>query len=152
MKMFSMIPPLHEFVFSRNTRSRLGLSMLQFSTNTFLHPPVISLPTTTPPWPSAIVHPRIIIFSLGRFHNLPSALRPLFIAIQSSPVWKKQSSMSTLLQDSGSHPSPLGPSLAICTRLTVLFWLNNVWRTQKGERSRVTPSIRIPSHWLKLIS
>src|SRR5574344_235739 len=69
-------------------RSRLGESMVQFSTNTFLHPLLISLPRTTPPWPSAISLFLTMMFSLGVASIIPSWLRPLLIAIQSSPVWK----------------------------------------------------------------
>ena len=93
-----------------------------------------------------------MIFFEGMFLSRPSRLRPLLMAIQSSPVSKKQSSISTLSQHSGSHPSPLGPSLIIFTRRTVISVEWSGWITQKGERSRVISSRRIPSHLLKLTS
>ena len=43
-----MTPPRQLLVLMRMKRSRFGLSILQFSTNRFLYPPEISLPTTTP--------------------------------------------------------------------------------------------------------
>ena len=82
----------------------------------------------------------------------PSRLRPLLIAMQSSPVLKKQSSISTRSQHSGSQPSPLGPSLIIFTRRTVTSVEWRGWITQNGERSRVMSSSRMPSHLLKLTS
>ena len=60
--------------------------------------------------------------------------------------------MRTRSQHSGSHPSPLGPSLIIFTRRTVISVEWRGWMTQKGERSNVTSSSRIPSHLLKLTS
>ena len=127
----------------RNTRSRLGESILQFSTNTLLQPAEISLPITTPPCPSAIVQPLTIMFLLGRPSRLPSPFLPLFIAMQSSPVSKRQFSISTSSQDSGSQPSPLGPSLYTFTPRTVMFFENNGCITQNGELSIVTPSINM---------
>jgi len=127
----------------RITRSRLGLSMVQSSTNSCLYPPEISLPMTTPPWPFFMWQRRTMMFSLGTFHFRPSLLRPDLMAMQSSPVSKKQSSINTLRQDSGSQPSPLGPSLMMVTPLTTMFSLNRGWMTQKAEFNNVTPSIRI---------
>ena len=150
--MFSITPPRHVLVLMRITRSRLGLSILLFSANTLRHPPEISLPITTPPWPFCISQLRTMMFWLGRSHRRPSLLRPLFMAMQSSPVLKKQFSMSTPSHDSGSQPSPLGPSLLMCTPRTVMFFESSGWITQNGERSRVTFSMSMPSHWLKFIS
>ncbi len=100
---------------------------------------------TTPPCPFFISQLRMMMFSLGRFHRRPSLLRPLFTAMQSSPVLKKQFSMSTPSHDSGSQPSPLGPSLLMCTPRTVMFFDSSGWMTQNGERSSVTFSMRMPS-------
>ena len=150
--MFSTTPPRQVLVFMRITRSRLGLSILLFSANTLRHPPEISLPMTTPPCPFCISQLRMMMFSLGLFHRRPSLLRPLFMAMQSSPVLKKQFSMSTPSHDSGSQPSPLGPSLLMCTPRTVMFFDSKGCITQNGERSRVTFSMSMPSHWFRLMS
>ena len=143
---FSVTPPRQVLVFRRSTRSRLGESISQSSTNTLRQPPEISEPMTTPPCPSAIVQWRTMMFSEGMFQRRPSSLRPLLIAMQSSPVWKRQFSMSTFSHDSGSHPSPLGPSLMMVRPRTVIFFDSRGCTTQKGERSRVTPSSRMFSH------
>ena len=92
---------------------------------------------------------RTTMFSLGRAQRRPSTLRPDLIAIQSSPVLKVQSSISTFLQDSGSQPSPLGPLLSTVTPRTVRSSQRSGWMTQNGERSRVTPSIRTVLHSVK---
>ena len=78
-----------------------GESMMQFSTKRFLKPPEISLPTTTPPWPFCMRQFRTITFCVGMPHVRPSRLRPLLMAMQSSPVSKKQSSMSTFYMTQG---------------------------------------------------
>ena len=114
---FSISPPRQVLVLIRMTRSRFGLSIRQSSTNKL--PPEISLPITTPPCPFLIMQPRTIMFSLGIFHLRPSSLRPDLMAIQSSPVSNVQFSINTFLQDSGSHPSPLGPRLKTVTPLTI---------------------------------
>ncbi len=101
---------------------------------------------TMPPWPFSILQPRIMMFSEGRPQSRPSLLRPLLTAMQSSPVLKKQFSMSTPSQLSGSQPSPLGPSLLTCTPRTITFFDSSGWITQKGERSRVRFSTSTPSH------
>ena len=48
---FSISPPRQVLVLMRITRSRSGLSILQFSTYRLRYPPEISLPMTTPPCP-----------------------------------------------------------------------------------------------------
>ena len=126
--------------------------MWQFSAYTFWHPPEISEPITTPPCPSSILQLRIMMFLLGVFHRRPSLLRPLFMAIQSSPVWKVQFCISTFSHASGSHPSPLGPSFQMYTPSTVMFFDSNGWITQKGELVIFTSFMRIPSQRLKLMS
>ena len=68
--------------------------MRQFSANTQRAPPEIWLPTTTPPWPSFMRQLRIRMFCDGVARRRPSALRPEFTAMQSSPVSKEQSSIS----------------------------------------------------------
>ena len=146
------MPPRQVLVLIRTTRSRSGLSILQFSAKRLRQPPEISLPITTPPCPFCISQLRMMMFSLGLFQSRPSLLRPLFTAIQSSPVLKKQFSMSTPSHDSGSQPSPLGPSLLICTPRTMTFLQSRGWITQKGERSRVTSSMSTPSQSYVLMS
>ncbi len=136
----------------RITRSSSGESMMQSSTNRFLNPPDISLPTTTPPWPFSIRQWRTITFSVGMFQRRPSRLRPLLIAMQSSPVSKKHPSISTFLHDAGSQPSPFGPSFCTCTPLTVRFSQSNGCITQNGARSIVTPSMRTFLHFTGLTS
>ena len=126
--------------------------MVQFSTKTLRHPPLTSLPMTTPPCPSSMEQRRTMMFWLGRFQRRPSALRPLLMAIQSSPVWKRQSSINTPSHDSGSQPSPLGPSFQKVTPRTTTFLLRRGCSTQKGERSKVTPSTNTPSQSTKLTS
>ena len=81
-------PDSEVLVLMRTTRSRLGLSILLFSANTLRQPPLISLPITTPPCPFFISQLRMMMFSLGLPHRRPSLLRPLLMAIQSSPVLK----------------------------------------------------------------
>jgi hypothetical protein len=83
--------------------------MVQSSTKTLRMPPVHSLPSTTPPWPSCITQRRMTKFSLGTLTRRPSLLRPDLIAMQSSPVSNTQSSISTSREDSGSQPSLFGP-------------------------------------------
>src|SRR3989339_326897 len=95
--MFSTNPPRNELVLILRARSRLGLSILQFSTKTLRQPPDISLPITTPPWPSFIWQFRTMMFSLGTLSLRPSSSRPDLMAIQSSPVSKKQSSCKNIL-------------------------------------------------------
>ena len=85
--------------------------MRQSCAKTFQHPPEISLPIVTPPWPSRISQLRTMMFSLGTFTRRPSALRPDLIAMQSSPVSNAQRSISTSRHDSGSQPSLFGPWL-----------------------------------------
>ena len=147
--MFSMMPPRHEFVLIRTTRSSSGESITQSCANTFWQPPLISEPITTPPCPFFISQLRMMMFLAGMLRSRPSRLRPLLMAMQSSPVLKKQSSISTRSQHSGSQPSPLGPSLIIFTRRTVMSVECRGWMTQNGERSRVMSSIRMRSHLLK---
>ena len=147
-----MTPPRQLLVLMRMTRSRFGLSILQFSTNRFLYPPEISLPTTTPPCPSFISQLRTMIFSLGTFHFRPSAFRPLLMAMQSSPVSNIQFSINTFLLDSGSQPSLLGPWLDTLTPRTVRLSQNKGWITQNGEFFNVTFSIKIVLQRYRLIS
>ncbi len=72
----------------------------------------------------------------------PSALRPDLTAMQSSPVSKKQPSMSTSLHDSGSQPSLFGPCVAMWTRRTVTFVQSTGLISHIGEFLMVTPSMR----------
>ena len=82
----------------------------------------------------------------------PSAFLPLLMAIQSSPVRKRQSSISTSSHDSGSQPSPFGPSFTIVHRRTVTFLDSTGCATQKGERNSVTSSTSTFSHSKKFTS
>src|ERR1019366_3774522 len=102
-------PPRTALDLSRNAQLRLGLLISQFSANTLLQLPEISLPMVTPPWPSRLVQPRMIRFPDGTPTRRPSALRPDLMAMQSSPVSNRQFSISTSRQLSGSQPSLLGP-------------------------------------------
>src|SRR5690554_5733885 len=130
-----------ELVLMRMPRSRSGLLISQFSTNTLRAPPEISLPITTPPWPLRILQPLIRIFSEGVFKRRPSLFLPDLMAIQSSPVSKKQFSITTFLQDSGLQPSELGPRLSQVTPLMVTLWQRTGLINQKGALVMVTPSI-----------
>ena len=71
----------------------------------------------------------------------PSVPRPALMAMQSSPVSKVQSSISTSTQASGSQPSLLVPRLLAVTPRTITFLQNSGCMTQNGERVSVTPSI-----------
>ena len=65
------------------------------------------------------------------------------MAMQSSPVSKTQSSMSTSREDSGSQPSLFGPWLAIFTPRTVTFVESTGCISHIGELTMWTPSIRM---------
>ena len=60
--------------------------------------------------------------------------------------YDRQFSISTRSHDSGSQPSPLGPSFQIFKPRTVMSVLMRGWTTQKGEFTNVTSSNRMPSH------
>ena len=136
----------------RSARSRRGLSIRHRSAKMFRAPPEISLPITTPPWPSFIVQLRTITFSIGVFTRRPSLFRPDFRAMQSSPVSNVQPSISTSRHDSGSQPSLFGPWLRIETLRTVTFWHSTGWISHIGELTIVTPSmrtLRLRYGWMK---
>src|SRR3954463_444417 len=139
MTMFSIPPPRTAFDLRRRTRSRLGLSIRQFSTNTLRQPPEISLPIVTPPCPSRITQRRTTIFSEGSPPRLPSLLRPDLMAMQSSPVSKVHPSINTSRQDSGSHPSLFGPCETISTPRTVTLVQSRGWISHIGEATITTP-------------
>ena len=111
------------------------------SAYTWRTPPEISLPIVTPPWPSRISQSRTMMFSLGTLMRRPSALRPDLIAMQSSPVSKRQRSISTSRHDSGSQPSLFGPWLSIVTSRTVTFVQSTGLISHIGEFRIVTPSM-----------
>ena len=73
------------------------------------------------------------MFSVGTLTRRPSALRPDLIAMQSSPVSKWQSSISTSRHDSGSQPSLFGPWVAMRTLRTVTFVHSTGWISHIGE-------------------
>jgi hypothetical protein len=83
----------------------------------------------------------MITFSVGLFSRRPSALRPDLMAMQSSPVSKTQSSISTSRQDSGSHPSLLGPWLWMFSLRTMTFSHSTGCTSHIGEAIMVRPSI-----------
>src|ERR1700684_2372654 len=114
--------------------------MWQFSAKTLRTPPEISLPKVTPPWPPFIRQSRITIFCEGMPSLRPSVFLPDFMAIQSSPVLKKQFSMSTSVQDSGSHPSVFGPKLLMVRLRTVTFVQSTGCNCHIGELNNVTSS------------
>ena len=127
--------------------------MRQFSMKKLRQLPETSLPTTTPPWPSFIVQPRMMKFSEATPTRRPSLLRPDLMAMQSSPVSKTQFSMSTSRHDSGSQPSLLGPWETMLTPRTVTLVQSTGWISHMGERLIVTPSIstlRQRLGWMKL--
>ena len=136
----SIRPPRSALVLMRRPRSRSGLLISKRLAKIWLAPPEISLPITTPPCPAFIVQSWISTCSTGLLRRRPSALRPDFSAIQSSPVSNRQCSISTRRQDSGSQPSELGP----CD--TTLTWRINTssdntgFITQNGEFCKVRPS------------
>ena len=74
------------------------------------------------------------------------------MAMQSSPVSKSQSSISTFSHDSGSHPSLFGPWLCIFTPFMVTFSDSSGWISQNGERLMVNPSSRMFLHLYKLMN
>src|SRR3984885_8314044 len=119
--MFSMRPPRMALFLMRTATSKWGLSIRQFSAKTLRTPPEISLPTVTPPWPSFIRQLRMTMFCEGIPNRRPSAFLPDLMAMQSSPVLKKQFSTSTSVEDSGSHPSVFGPKLLMVSPRTVTF-------------------------------
>ena len=83
-----------------------------------------------------------MMFWEGTFTRRPSSFLPDLMAIQSSPVLKKQLSISTSVQDSGSHPSVFGPALLMVSPRTMTFEDNTGWTFHMGEWSSVTPSMR----------
>src|SRR5215471_16250575 len=115
--------------------------MRQFSMKTLLTPPEISLPTDTPPCPFFMWQSRMITLRVGVCSLRPSAFLPDLMAMQSSPVLKKQFSMRTSVHDSGSHPSVLGPEASIVSPRTITFVHSTGCTCHMGEPSKVTPSI-----------
>src|SRR6185437_6253371 len=135
-------PPRTALDFNRSAHTRFELLISQFSTNTLLQLPEISLPIAVPAWPSRIVQLRMIKFSHGTFTRRPSLLRPDLMAMQSSPVSNKHFSIKTSLQLSGSQPSLFGPCEKISTPRTVTFVHSNGCNSHIGERRIFTPSIK----------
>src|SRR5690349_22186496 len=77
----------------------------------------------------------------GTLSLRPSAFLPDLIAIQSSPVLKKQSLINTSVHDSGSHPSVFGPNALIVSPRTVTLVHSTGLTCHMGEPSSVTPSM-----------
>lgn len=96
-------------------------------------PPEHSLPAVIAPCPSWQETRRMMTFYVGTAILLPSLLRPDLSAMQSSPVEKPQSRMSTSRHDSGSHPSLFGPGELTVTPLTVTFVQSTGWITYIGD-------------------
>src|ERR1039458_1715170 len=119
MKMFCRTPPRTALDFSRNAQFRRGLLISQFSTNTLLQLPEISLPMAVPAWPSRIVQSRMIRFTDGTPMRRRSSLRPDLMAMQSSPVSNRHFSISTSRQLSGSQPSLFAPCETMSTPRTM---------------------------------
>src|SRR5581483_12233471 len=97
----------------------------------------------TPPCPFFMWQPWITMFCDGTFTRRPSSLRPDLIAMQSSPVLKKQLSISTSEQDSGSHPSVFGPEASILRLRTVTLVQRHGVTCHIGEFTKCTPSMRM---------
>ena len=70
-------------------------------------------------------------------------MRPALIAMQSSPVSKKQLLINTSRHDSGSQPSVLGPSTDawMCRSLTVTLVQSTGCTCHIGELRNFTPSM-----------
>ncbi len=95
----------------------------------------------TPPCPSCMRQLRTITFSQAAPTRRPSRLRPLLMAMQSSPVSKSQPSISTSVEHSGSQPSLFGPWLEIFTLRTVTLRHSTGFSSHMGELRMVMPSI-----------
>ena len=126
-------------------------SNIQLEIATLLTPPDISLPITTPPCPESIIQLVIVIFSQAFPYLRPSASRPDFIVMQSSPTLMKQSEMRTFRHEVGLIPSVLGPfgfsdGLCIVTPCTTTSSQNAGLIVQKGEFIIFTFSISIFVH------
>src|SRR4051794_17617288 len=134
-----------EFVLNRRAMSRLGLDIWQFCANTLRTPPDISLPIVTPPWPSFIWQSSIRMSSLGVFTRRPSAFLPDLIAMQSSPVSKLQSRITTIRLDSGSQPSLFGPWELIFTPST------STWSDSVGCSSHIGEFTMVTSEMTTLL-
>ena len=145
--MFSSRPPRIALFLIRIALSRRGLSMRQFSAKTLRTPPEIWLPMVTPPWPSLMWQPWMTMFWEGTRNRRPSAFLPELMAMQSSPVSKSQSLMSTSAQDSGSQPSVLGAESrlglapVIVIPRTVTLEQSTGCTCHMGEFLSVTPSM-----------
>src|SRR4051812_30565813 len=87
------------------------------------------------------------MFSDGVCSRRPSALRPDLMAMQSSPVSNVHPSISTSLDDSGSHPSLFGPWLDTVTFRTVTLRHSTGCNSYIGELVIVTPSISTFEQW-----
>src|SRR5260370_26576422 len=139
--MFDSEGPRMGLFLMRTALSKCGLSMWQFSAKTLLTPPEISLPTVTPPWPSFMRHPWMTMLREGVLVLRPSAFLPDLMAMQSSPVLKKQSLISTSVHDSGSQPSVFGPKALMLSPRTVTFVQRQGCTCHIGDPRSETPSI-----------
>ena len=111
-------------------------------------PPDISLPIHSPLHLLKKRQLRITISSDGRPTRRPSASRPDFMAMASSPVRNVQFSTNTRRLDSGSQPSLLGKWESMVTPRTVTSSQYRGWIHQKGLSFSVIPSTSTRLHSL----
>ena len=139
MYMFSTTPPLPRALLKRKPTS--VPRNWQLVTITFFTPPLISLPTTKPPWPLKTVHPSTITFSQGMPRFLPSRSLPLLMQIPSSPTSKVELTMREFLQDSRSRPSPFCAKEGLRTKTSSMSTFSHIrgWMFQAGEFWKMTP-------------
>src|SRR5215469_14827557 len=91
----------------------------------------------------------MMMFWDGLLMRPPSAFLPDLMAMQSSPVEKLQSLISTSVHDSGSQPSVFGADsrLALAPVIVILWTVTLLqstgWTCHMGEFFNVTPSIKM---------
>ena len=122
-------------------RPRSLPSIRQLCTRTCFTPPLISLPTVTPPCPSSMWQYAISMSSQGVLYSFPMYILPDLMAMQSSPVEKRMPSALTFLQLSGSKPSVLGlfQGAVTLTLMKARSLLKHGCRFQEGELMKCTP-------------
>ena len=135
----STLPPRPRRDLMRMPRSVPSNTQPEIATRRML--PLISLPSTTPPWPCTIVQPVTVMFSQGMAWSASSV--PALMAMQSSPTSMWQALMRTLRQLSGSMPSVLGESDGFTTvrPWIVTFSQHSGCTVQAGLFVTLKPSI-----------
>lgn len=103
-------------------------------------PPDIPLPIATAACPPIKRQFFTSICSQGRPTRHPSSFMPELIAMQSSPVSKVQSSISTFLHESGLQPSVFGPLVFTVTPRTTTSSQYTGWIVHCGPSSIVKSS------------